>query len=262
VPDLSLTFRDQDGKPYQARSDEDGIYELQHLAAGSYNLDSYLSQSQYLAGGFTVEDGVCSEADVRQGDYDISGQLLPGLGYHVSVKLVAVDASKNWKPGEVLSDGRFYFKNVPDGEYVLSVGSSLQGERNGFYYPGTNDRRKAAKIRIVDRKVVGPNTFDFDPALLPYVPIRVALDIPKNSPRFSWNVLLSDASNMVYYGERWTPGARFLLLYGLRGQSYRIRLEGYPDYRTSDRECFSGNIPLTADPAQNTIHIPVPDDCR
>jgi hypothetical protein len=262
VPNVPLTFRDQDGKTYQTRSDKDGIYELQHLAAGTYSLDSHLNQNEYLAGGFTIESSVCREADVGIGSYDISGQFLPGLGYYVTIKLVAVDSPDVWVHGRLQFDGKFYFKEVPDGEYLLAVGSSLQGERNDFYYPGTYDRHKAAKIRVVGHKVVGPNVFNFKPEQLPYVPIPVTLDIPKGAPRFTWNVLLSNTSNMVYYGEKWTPGEKSLLLYGLRGQSYNIQLRGYPDYRTSHEECYPDNVPITATPGRKMLHIAVPTACR
>lgn len=262
VPGVSLRFRDQDGKTYQALSDKDGVYELQHLAAGTYTLDSHLTQSEYLAGGFTVESGLCREADVGLGDYDIAGKLLPGLGYQVMVELVAVDSPDSWINGGLQSDGKFYFKNVPDGEYLLVVSSSLQGKGNDLYYPGTNDRRKATKIRVVNHKVEGSNEFDFNPAQLPYVPIPVTLDIPKNVGRFSWNVSLAGPSNMVYYSERWVPEEKFLILYGARGQSYNIQIQGYPDYRTSNRECFSGNVPVTATANREVLHIAVPPSCQ
>lgn len=262
VPNVLLTFRDQDGNAFQARSDKDGIYELQHLAAGTYSLDSEFSRTQYLAGGFTVQNALCSEAGVLLGNYDISGQFVPGLGYRATVRLGAADSSNFLEHGALQLDGKFYFKNIPDGEYLLSVGSLLQGKGNDFYYPGTNDRRRANKIRIVNHKVVGPETLDFNSERLPYVAIPVVLDIPNEKPRFSWNIELSNMSNTVYDVERWVPGEKSSRLYGLRGQSYNIQLRGYPDYRTSDQECYPEKVPITAKPGMAVVHIAVPASCR
>jgi len=257
-----LTFRDQDGQTYQTRSDEEGIYELQHLPAGTYSLSSQFSQTQYLAGGFSVQNALCSEAEVLLADYDISGRFMPGLSYRVTLRLVATDSSNFLEHGALQRDGKFYFKNIPDGEYVLSASSPLQGEGNDLYYPGTNDRRKATAIRIVNHKLVRPKTLDFNPEMLPYVPIPVALDIPEQNPRYAWNVELANTSNMVYDTERWIAGEKSLLLYGLRGQSYNVQLRGYPDYRTGDQDCYPDNVPITAQPGMAVVHISVPASCR
>jgi hypothetical protein len=185
---------------------------------------------------------------------------LPGLGYHAPVKLVGADSSV-WERGDVQSDGMFYFKDVPDGEYLLAVESLLQGQGSDFYYPGTFDRRKATRIRIVNHNVRGSNQFTFDPGRLPYVPISVVLDKPTSPERFYWRILLVTPNNIIEE-ERWPPGTRSIVLYGLRGQSYGIRLYGDPNYKTSNEMCSSADFPVTATPGLKTIHVQVPPNCQ
>jgi hypothetical protein len=93
---VSLIFRSQDGKTYSAQSDRDGIFELQHLAAGTYTLDSQFSANQhfFMRGNVVVANGVCVETSARIKDFEISGRLSPGLSRYVTVKLVNIDASE------------------------------------------------------------------------------------------------------------------------------------------------------------------------
>ena len=95
-------------------------------------------------------------------DYDMYGQLLPGLGRYATVKLVAADSSQLWAFSKVQPDGKFYFKDVPDGEYLIAAESPLQGAGIYFYYPGTYYRRQAVKVKITNHRVAGSNRFDFD----------------------------------------------------------------------------------------------------
>jgi hypothetical protein len=259
MPGALLTFHDADGKTYTARSDKDGIYELQHLATGEYTLDSHLSETQYFAGGAAANEGVCGEAGVVIKNYQIAGRLMPGL--KVGVNLVSVDKPEDWWRADLRPDGEFYFDDVMDGEYLLSVESTLLGRDTQFYYPGTYDRRKATRIRIGNHAVVGPNRLDFNPALLPFVPIRVALDPPKDSGKYSWRILLVSPDNIVGE-ERWREGLRFVTPFGVRGRSYRLRLFGDPNYRTSYNPCSSEDVPVTATPGLTTIRIAVPAACR
>jgi hypothetical protein len=163
LPSMAMAFRDSNGRPHTVQSDSDGIFELQHLPSGTYTLDSYFSSTQYFAGeAFTVKDGVCWESDVALRDYDIYGQSLSGLGRYATVKLVAIDSDQFWALSKVQSDGRFYFKDVPDGEYLIAAESPMQGAGNYFYYPGTYYRRRAVKIKVTNHRVAGSNRFDFD----------------------------------------------------------------------------------------------------
>ena len=261
APGVTLTFRDQDGKIYSAQSDRAGVYELQHLAAGIYTVDSRFSDDQYVSGGYiTVTDGVCLEDSVLIRGYEISGRLLPGLD--ATVKLVGVKSADAGLHAYFQADGRFYFKNIPDGEYLLAVESGLQGQGNDFYYPGTFDRRQATRITITNNKVQGSNEFDFKPELLPFVSIRAAIDPPNDSGKFYWRILLTTPDNILEE-QRWTPGIKFVVLYGLRGRSYGVRLWGDANYKkTTQSLCQSKDFPITANPGMSLIRVALPAACR
>ena len=261
APFTTMTFRDQDGQPHPVQSDRNGLYELRNLPIGPYTLDSYLGGNLYLAGGgFTVRAGLCGEANVSIREYDMTGQFLAGLGPHVSIKLVAANGADALQRADVQSDGHFYFKDVPDGEYLLAAESVLNGYGNDFYYPGTSDRHKAKVIKIADHQVSGSSELDFDQRRIPYVPIRVVLDIPKEAG-FSWRVLLATPNNIVYE-ERWMPEDKFAILYGLRGQSYTVRLWGDPDYRIKQGNCQADIAHVTASPGLGVLNAVLPAECR
>ena len=60
----TLTYRDASGRPYTTRSDQDGIYELRHLPAGTYQFDSQFAGGIYMVESARVVEGVCGESPV------------------------------------------------------------------------------------------------------------------------------------------------------------------------------------------------------
>ncbi len=264
APDVSVTFQDQNGKSYSVRSDKDGIYELQHLPAGTYILDSYLDRSRSLwmrRGVITVADGVCGEASVLVKNYDISGRL--PLGLATAVVLYAADSDEYWGPVDFQADGRFYLRDIPDGEYLLAFEPSL-GQVNDFYYPGTFDKHKATRIKISNRTMAGASELDFKPDLLPFVPIRIALDPLSDSGKFSWRIQLTAPENNILRDEPWSPGTKSVVLYGLRGQTYGVRLYGDANSReTAQGWCGSAkDLPITVQPGMPLVRLAVPEECR
>jgi hypothetical protein len=262
--DVSLTFRGQDGKTYSAQSDRDGIFELQHLAAGTYTLDSQFGANQHFSnrGNVVVTSGVCHETSALIKDFEISGRLSPGLSRYVTVKLVNVDASEGAIPGDLRADGRFYFTDVPDGKYLLALDIALQGAKDDFYYPGTIDPRKAVPLKVANHKLMSATEFNFDTGSLPIVPIPVALDPPADSGRFSWHIRILRPRNNVVAEERWVPGKKFVLPYGLPGWSYDVQLYGYSSRPTEYGDCVSRTTPVTAKSGLSVIQVAVPAECR
>jgi hypothetical protein len=223
-------------------------------------LESRLGSHQYASSGAVdVAEGLCIEAPVHLRDYGFSGRLIAGISRYVTVKLVSTDGT----PTEVQTDsiepdGTFYFRNVHDGEYLLTVTSWVEGAKGEFFYPGTFDRKKATKRRIANSM---PSTsLNFDPRLLPLVPIPVAIQPSTNASRFSWNVQL-ESSNYIRATERWTPGLQVVNVYGLRGGSYSIELYGYSYHPADYGDCRSERVPVTADSGLSTVHIAIPAHC-
>ncbi len=64
VRNAELVFRDFAGEPYATRSDDEGVYVLQHLPPGPYTVDSQISPGISAFGGREVNDRLCTESSV------------------------------------------------------------------------------------------------------------------------------------------------------------------------------------------------------
>jgi len=142
---------------------------------------------------------------------------------------------------------------------MLSVTTWI-GAASDFYYPGTFDRQKAARLKIVNQVLSGGRTLDFNAEMLPMVPVPVALDPPNDSGRFSRRVLLS--SNNTLQEKRWASSEKFVFLYGMRGASYGFGLFGDTKHPLEYKDCRSGITPVVANPGMTTIHIAIPPNCQ
>ena len=259
APDVSVKLLDQDGKTYTAPSDSDGIYELRHLTPGTYAVESLVSQNQYASSiGVSVVEGECREMPMLLREYSVRGRLLPKLT--ATIELVGIDApSMRMQSDSIEPDGRFYFRNIPDGEYILSVTPWIGGTAKNLYYPGTNDRQKAARLRVTNQELAGGRSLDFDPKILPMVPIPITLD-PSTSDRFTWRVQLLQSGQIMTEGT-WAPGGKLVVLYGMRGASYGIGLYGYSNRPVEYGDCRSEITPVGAKPGMDTVHVAVPANC-
>lgn len=269
TPNVFFTLRDQDGKDRSALSDADGIYELQHLPPGPYTLESDLGGHQYAslswyslstASDPLVTAGACGEVDVFLKKYDFSGRLLPGLGERVTVKLVGGDAnSAEIRSDSVEPDGRFYFSNVPDGTYFLVFTSGIVGEA-AFYYPGTYDRKKATRIRIVNHLVADASRLDFNPDTLPLVAVLVEPDSAINMQKFSWDAELI-GSNYINDLKRFDASKKAARVYGSRGARYKVQLHGRSNQYGAYDDCVSEPVNITAEPGL-IVHVKIPASCQ
>lgn len=264
VPNMSVTLRDQNGATYATKTDNNGIYEMEHLPAGDYVLESRIATHQYETWrrGLTVVEGECRETAVFANSYDFSGLLAPGMSSYVALRLLTV--GRQPKPVSTIpleADGRFYFRDIADGEYLLSASIGEGGPGRELYYPGTSDVRKATRIKVKNHKLVSPSSLTFQAEVLSLVPIRIALDSPINS-RFSWRVQLISL-NYIAAEARWSAGDHYVSLFGKRGWPYGIGLYGYSNHPDQYGDCASPPTgEIVARPGLQTIHIAVPSNCR
>jgi hypothetical protein len=256
---VSVRFRDQEGKLYTAQSDSNGIYELRHLPPGNYNVESLAGPDHYASGGAIVSEGLCLEASILFKPYSVRGRLLPEFDADVLLEGTAASADQALRT-RIEPDGRFYFTNVPDGEYLLSVKTSVQGQEKEMYYPGTFDRQKAQRLKFKNHMLADGATLDFDPKKLPIVPIPITLNVPNGSKGFSWHVELLSGSTVIEEKE-WISGAKFVLLHGVRDWSYGIRIRGFSVHPSEYGDCGSDLITTTAKPGMTSVPIPIPANC-
>jgi hypothetical protein len=261
IAKATVNLVDQTGNTYTSESDRDGIFELNHLPPGRYTVESLAAKDSYAsAQGVNVVQGLCTDMPVLVRSYSLRGRVLPGLS--AGVELLAFDGSSERVPSEFIEpDGRFYFRKVPDGEYILAVTTWQGATANELYYPGVSDRKKASRLRIKNGLLVGGHPLNFNPEKLPFVPIHAALDPPSESRRFSWRIHLV-ASNYLQTEKDWVPDAKFALLYGMRDAFYDIHLYGWSKRPAEYGDCRSEAILIMAKPGQAIIHLPVPTECR
>ena len=261
---VPVTLRAQNGATYTARSDRDGIYELRHLPPGDYTLESRIGPHQYEASrnNASVVEEECVDAPTFVREYDFSGLLMPGVSSYVSLKLSKVGASSEQRMRiEVEADGRFYFRNIADGEYLLSATTWESNTRQELYYPGTYDRRKAIHIKVKDHALLSPRSLVFNPDTLPLVPIPVALD-PPNASRYSWRVRLRSL-NYIVTEAKWTLGDRFVSPFGRRGWPYAVEIYGYSKHPDEYGDCSSQlTKPITAKSRMPIIRMAIPPTCQ
>jgi hypothetical protein len=241
----SLTFRDEEGKPHVARTDDGGLYELQHLPPGRYRLDSLFGSNEYASSTtISVSAGLCIEATIGLRDYGFFAQLPAGIGKEVSMTLVETGGKQaEIRSDSIEPDGKVYFRNVPNGRYLLVLSTWQQGPGVSFYYPGTYDRRKATLITVSDHAYTGP--LEFRPDRLPLVAVPVTLNPSVNLDRFDWRVRLIKTNEYIVAEEKWMPGYTTVELFGLRGVSYVLGLYGFSKHPMDYGDCWSSQSTLS-----------------
>ena len=178
VRNATLHYRDSFGKTYDARSDEEGVYELRHLPAGPYELESEFGTGTYALGGAFVTEGVCQEAPISIGHYQLTGRTIPGMEVHSLVELIRADGGETSQYHATLTKGRFYFDSVAPGEYYLVARTELPGHLQGrmsYYYPGASKKERAVPIRVPG-PITAPS-YDFQATdEFPLSPVRVIVE--------------------------------------------------------------------------------------
>ncbi len=238
LPDFVLTFRDSNGRPYTSRTDRYGIYELRPLPPDRYTLDSRLSADRYHSTSVLVRSGICSAGSVDLEPYSLTGRLFSGVEKAAMIELVGARGTLTLR-GEIASDGRFYFKNVPPGDYFLMATFFLAGwggRSAQVYYPAASDRGNAAAIRLSSQP--SNHSFDFDPEALPLVPMPVVVPSPGGAEPAGVVVLLRDSRGNAVNQWQQLIGVPEIIP-GVRGNSYGVMAfatrenAGDPDLRSA-----------------------------
>jgi hypothetical protein len=260
TPDTPVIFLDESGKRYATQSDRDGVYELNHLPPGFYTVEISPRGNKYASSwGVNVEPGLCIDMSVALRDYLVRGELLPRLS--ATVELLRLGAnSEPIRADSIEPDGKFYFRNPPDGEYNLSVTTWVNATPDTLYFPGVPDVQQAERVEIKNHVLVGRQDLTFDPARLPIVKIPVVFDQPLDSRKYSWR-LQSARSNYIQSEVRDVTG-RSSWLYGTRGTNYDVVLYGWSQAPSEYGNCRSETITVKAQASTPPIQMTVPPSCR
>lgn len=174
-------------KTYEAKTDENGVYEIYDLPAGRYlvepetppgwkidvdssrrspsfadveNVNEIVSDGRLKRIPVVVEDKRHAGIDIGfEIDNAISGRVLDAAGRPMREVCLRVfpaadeqQAAFPYKAGCTKDDGAFLFEEIPTGSYVLVVnedGKITSSEPFGkFYYPNVAERERAAVITV------------------------------------------------------------------------------------------------------------------
>jgi hypothetical protein len=174
---------------YELRTDEDGVYELYDLPAGSYQVEAItpagwtpmpsfsahtpnLDKTKWKWGSSTipiiVEAGKQANVDLFfEPDNALRGRMIDALGRPISwvgVHAIAVGADPEDEDAldrgtdSTKADGSFSIDNLPTGRYQLLIneGGTVTGSApfTPFYYPNTSDRSRAKVFTIKPGQVI------------------------------------------------------------------------------------------------------------
>jgi hypothetical protein len=220
TPGIGVTWRDSNGAPFTARTDQDGIFELRHLSPDRYTLDSRLSENRYASAVADVSSGICSGGSILLQPYSHTGRLVRGITQTTSIEMVGAQGNLTHR-GAITADGRFYFTDVLPGKYFLAATFFPRsgGVPTQVYYPGAADRRKAATIRVSGEPA--GLSFDFDPESLPLVPMPVVVVSPDLTVSAKATVFLQDSRGIVV--DQWEQRIGVPeIIGGTRGEFYGV----------------------------------------
>lgn len=154
LSDVRVKISGPDDQTITVFTDKNGKFTVKQLKPGKYKVEpefppNYTSEqkSQEVMVADRGRAGVGFEAYI---DGKVTGRVFDKEGNHfnsIFLKLLGEEKSvSGFSTGE---DGVFEIEGAPPGEYVLSL--ELQGRDHKdkpYYYPGTFEREKAAKIRV------------------------------------------------------------------------------------------------------------------
>lgn len=180
VADVHIQLRGPGGTR-EARTDEQGRYEITGIRPGNYELQVFPSavfSSKYLRSDVNLADArACAVADFSiHFDGRVSGVVRATSGQPasgVTLQLMASQHADPRRPADVItattdSAGFYELSDVPPGDYVVGVALQRTTERDDgqvyprTFYPGTGD---AARARVV---TIGEGTrVELDPLVVP-----------------------------------------------------------------------------------------------
>lgn len=211
---IKVSITDEQGRAYEAFSDSNGVYEVIGLPAGTYKVHAEIPNNLKLVEwrkndeSVELRSGGCAAADfTARSDAGITGRVVDSDGGAVPdifVNLIRADMTESigqhgagkWEYTD--KEGKYKFKEVPPGKYLLGV--NLDREPAGAspyprtFYPGVDSAARAAVIELGDLEKVS----DYDIHLLPRLTTKAVKGIvlwSDGQPVTGGQVSLKDADN-------------------------------------------------------------------
>lgn len=264
-------------KKYEARSDSQGHFRVAGLQPGTYKVkikvpeglttDSMKDESsRMIEGEVTLAARGCAEREFYlESDTRVSGRVLDAMAQPVANMRLEMRAAPNSKNNynaflyaETNAEGRFEFKEVPPGSYL--IGFRILGSTNTeplpysrIYYPGVPTRAQAGVVNIKE----GERLRDLELRLMPRLEEinlegAVVWEDGRPAPGAGVNVSLFEEGEMTVY--KWLKAderGRFTLKL-FSGASYRVSASLQTDSGASAQSKW---IDLQAAPEASPIKL-------
>jgi hypothetical protein len=161
-PLANIIVRLEGPQKYETLSDQNGRYSFASVVAGEYVIKPVAPRELALRGPdrkVTVADRGCAEVSFwLESSASLSGRVLNAQGLPIAkaeVFMLQADAEKyagHWDAAYADEDGKYVFKLVPPGSYVLTIRyDGLTSQTRPFplmYYPGVTDKAQAKVFTI------------------------------------------------------------------------------------------------------------------
>ena len=160
LANVEVSARAADGSTYRARTDNRGIFRIDRIPVGKYSIDASLHGYETRRNDYSVSvpENACGELNLSMSTASrIAGTILQSDGSparNVTVELSRVENGKLGWPNSSVSNngGRFEFRRVPLGAYVLGVnvvrGANSEVPYPPRYYPDATSSASAERIEI------------------------------------------------------------------------------------------------------------------
>ncbi len=182
---VKVTITDSEGRVYVAYSDSNGVYEVIGLAVGTYKVQVDIPNNLKLVegrrneAGIELKEGGCAAANfTARSDAGITGRVIDSEGRvvpNIFVNLIRtdmVDRIGQWGAGRweyTDKEGRYQFKQVPPGKYLLGVNLDKEPVAASPYprtfYPGVDSAARAKVIELGDLQKVSGYDIQLPPRL-------------------------------------------------------------------------------------------------
>lgn len=284
-PGATLTVTNAAGERYSGTSDVKGIFEISHIPAGEYAIEPELQGNKFTYGGVVhVTAGACVDASRSVSSYVVTGHIsglkaVSAWGWRENANVELVPA--NEKDARLLAAGntpldrydrsvgpedRFYFDDIPPGEYLLGVNiwdaPSAGSPFAPTYYPGTGDRNKAARIHVGQERV--PGLFDFVPSRVALANVPIVVTFGDGTPVPEWGATMEVAwpGQIRWVGIDYVGNREGRSLIGVVGRRHRIHVqEGVKYDKEAGTERCSGPIEVEVRPGIAAVRVALTHGC-
>lgn len=208
----------------EVRTDAKGAYRVDGLPSGDYTVK--ISLPENMTTGQTEEKislarGGCAVVSFwLENDGRLNGRIFNPQGLPVNnAELFLIEFDKeryrgHWDAAYSDAEGRYAFKRIPPGRYVLSIRFDGMTSQNRpfplIYYPGVSDRAQAKVITVGEGQIIADYNLEMPPLPLEHE-VTGSVVWSNGKPAVGARVGYLVVGDATFYGTKDDGGANFSL---------------------------------------------------